>query len=248
MSHPDARDDARGSARPLAAQVTAAGLVGLAVARWAVMSSAAPYRAVLPASWMSGEAIGLTRVAANAAACVVFLVALPWFVLRWRDARDGCFSEWKGMIARGGLPGRGWFPWLAASCAAVAIAALAVRVSPTIGSAYPIYRGACERFDAAALLAETAYAVVIVATELFYRGALLVAFRSTMGRKALLAMAVVCAFDHVGAPWIELATSGLGALVLGWIALRTRSVWPGCAVHLSLALGIDAASCMALLR
>ena len=57
-------------------------------------------------------------------------------------------------------------------------------------------------------------------------------------------MALACGLDHVGAPAAELITSAAGAWLLGWLALRARSVWPGLVMHLALAWSVDVGCCL----
>jgi len=231
--------------RALGALPILALMISFAAMRWFAMSTAAPYRAVLPDAWMRGSALGLTRLAINAVACVLFLVVLPGCVVRLRDREEGWWSATVSRVVRtGSPPGGGWW-WPIGPLVSIAVGVGAAQAIPSICSAYPIYRDACLGLGRRTLVAEGAYAVILLATELYYRGALLVAMRSMIGGWALPAMAMICAMDHAGAPAAEWVTSGVGAWVLGWIALRSRSIWPGYALHLGLAWGADAGCCAA---
>ncbi len=220
-------------------------LICFAAMRWFAMSTAAPYRAAFPDAWMRGSALGLTRLAINAVVCVLFLVVLPGCVVRLRDREEGWWTATVSMVGRASFPpGGGWW-WSIGPLASIAVGVGAAQMIPSICSVYPIYRDACLGLGGHTLVAEAAYAVILLATELYYRGVLLVAFRSMIGGWAVPAMAMVCAMDHAGAPAAEWVTSGVGAVALGWIALRARSIWPGFALHLGLAWGTDAGCCAA---
>ena len=47
------------------------------------------------------------------------------------------------------------------------------------------------------------------------------------------------ALIHIYKPFPEAVGSIIAGYVLGWLALRTRSIWPGVFVHCSVALAMD---------
>jgi membrane protease YdiL (CAAX protease family) len=220
-------------------------LLAFPLVRWLIMLSPAPLQALFPGAWFQGTTLGLVRVTANAAACVLLLVLAPWLTVRALEARTGWATATTSMLGLGGArPLAFWRITAAAAALAGALALMSRLLLPSLCAAYPLYRGACAAPWPATLLAETMYLGVILSTEFFYRGVLLTALRASTPRAALPVMALACGLDHLGAPLPELATSVAGAWLLGWMALRTRSIWPGAAAHATLALGVDAACCV----
>jgi membrane protease YdiL (CAAX protease family) len=60
-----------------------------------------------------------------------------------------------------------------------------------------------------------------------------------LGRFAIVLQAVPCAVMHLGKPSLEVLASFPAAVVLGAIAYRTRSVFPGWLLHFAIALLIN---------
>lgn len=87
------------------------------------------------------------------------------------------------------------------------------------------------------------YAVYYVAFELFYRGFLLRLFEPLWGLRAAIWLQAVCAtLVHLGKPWPETALALPASLVLGLIAVRTRSLlWP-VLLHFAIGMTTDLAS------
>ena len=89
---------------------------------------------------------------------------------------------------------------------------------------------------------ELAYGWDFVATELVFRGLLVIGLAYVMGRRAVLPMVVTYAFLHFGKPLGETIGSVFGGYILGVIALRTRNIWGGVAIHLGVAWLMEAAA------
>jgi membrane protease YdiL (CAAX protease family) len=47
---------------------------------------------------------------------------------------------------------------------------------------------------------------------------------------------------HYGKPFLEANAAIVAGIVLGTLALRTRSIWCGCLVHVSVAISMDIAA------
>lgn len=103
---------------------------------------------------------------------------------------------------------------------------------------YPFYRLAFRSgFD---LLAwEPIYLSQFVFLEFFFRGFLLHALRPAFGANAIFVMLVPYLMIHFAKPWPEAAGAILFGLLLGILALRSRSIWGGAAVHMSVAFSMD---------
>ncbi len=73
-------------------------------------------------------------------------------------------------------------------------------------------------------------ALIPTMEELFFRGFLLFGMRERYGAvPAVLGSACLFGVSHLNAVAAVYAT--VAGLVLGWLALRTRSIWPGIALH-----------------
>jgi membrane protease YdiL (CAAX protease family) len=114
---------------------------------------------------------------------------------------------------------------------------------PRFQQTYPFYTDwAAGSGSLAGLLAWWAmYAATFVALEFFFRGFLVTAGFGLVRWWAIPAMAAPYCLLHLDKPLPELVTSLFGGLVLGVVALRTRSILAGVLAHVTLAIGTDAA-------
>lgn len=85
------------------------------------------------------------------------------------------------------------------------------------------------------MIFETCYGIDFFATELFFRGFMILAFAKYLGRGAILPMAVFYVFIHFGKPPGEAISAFLGGTVLGIFAFETKSIWGGVIVHVGIA-------------
>lgn len=85
------------------------------------------------------------------------------------------------------------------------------------------------------------YASTFVALEFFFRGFLVTAGFQLIGWWAIPAMAAPYCLLHLDKPLPEMVTSLFGGLLLGVVALRTRSILAGVLSHVTLAIGTDLA-------
>lgn len=143
--------------------------------------------------------------------------------------------------------GLGWgessrWLWACALLAGVIITfAFVASHSDSFQRTYPFYHLA-GRSWADLLLWEVIYLSQFVFLEFFFRGFLLHALAPRFGAAAIFVMVIPYLMIHFPKPWPE----ALGALpfgiLLGVIALRSRSIWGGALVHMSIALSMDVMS------
>ncbi|GAB4130735.1 MAG: hypothetical protein Fur0041_00210 [Bacteroidia bacterium] len=86
-----------------------------------------------------------------------------------------------------------------------------------------------------AAIFETCYAVDFFATEVFFRGFMILAFSKFIGRSIILPVAAFYVFIHFGKPLGETISAFFGGVVLGIITYETRSIWGGVIVHVGIA-------------
>jgi membrane protease YdiL (CAAX protease family) len=140
-----------------------------------------------------------------------------------------------------GLRGRGFLKhvWIYALCLAVVLPLLVVVVyQPDFGSYYPFYKQASRSYvDFAAW--EAMYFLQFFALELFFRGWILGALRHSLGSSAIFAMALPYCMIHFGKPYLEANGAIVAGVVLGSLSMRTRSIYAGFLVHITVALSMD---------
>jgi membrane protease YdiL (CAAX protease family) len=101
-------------------------------------------------------------------------------------------------------------------------------------SVYPFYRGPRQ------LSWELLYGLTFVSLEFFFRGFGVFALEPVMGRLAIFVMMIPYTMVHFQKPLPEVVGAVAAGIVLGHMALRTRSIWGGTAVHLAVAWTMDA--------
>ena len=92
---------------------------------------------------------------------------------------------------------------------------------------------------ASALSFESSYAFDLFCIELLFRGCLVIGMYSLLGRHAVLPMVTLYLVIHFGKPMGEAISSIVGGYALGIIALRTKSIWGGIALHIGIAMMME---------
>ena len=88
----------------------------------------------------------------------------------------------------------------------------------------------------------TFYALQFVAIETFFRGFLVLGLAEVLGSTAVLVATVPYLMIHFVKPPLEAAASIVGGIVMGTLALRSRSIWWGVALHVAIAALMDVMS------
>lgn len=73
----------------------------------------------------------------------------------------------------------------------------------------------------------------------FFRGFMLETLAPRLGAGAIFVMAVPYMMIHLSKPWPEAAGAIAFGILLGILALRSRSIWGGALVHVTIALSMD---------
>jgi hypothetical protein len=103
---------------------------------------------------------------------------------------------------------------------------------------YPKYAGAGDSLEQL-LLWEAAYTFQFLMLEFFFRGFLIFALSRFIGSLSLFVMVVPYAMIHLAKPLPECLGAILTGIVLGTIALRTRSIYGGVLVHSVIGISMD---------
>lgn len=129
--------------------------------------------------------------------------------------------------------------WIYALCLAVVLPLLVfVAGQPDFGAYYPFYKSSSRSwFDFGTW--ELMYFVQFFCLELFFRGFVLGTLRRSLGSAAIFAMAVPYCMIHYGKPYLESHGAILAGIVLGSLSMKTRSIYAGFLVHITVALGMD---------
>lgn len=118
--------------------------------------------------------------------------------------------------------------------AAVVPAVLLASREPDFRMVYPLYRASSRSwFDL--LLWEGLYFLQFFALEAFFRGFGIGVLRRSFGSGAIFAMAVPYCMIHFDKPYFEAMGAILTAIVLGSLCARTRSIYPGFLMHITVA-------------
>jgi membrane protease YdiL (CAAX protease family) len=111
-------------------------------------------------------------------------------------------------------------------------------LSDSFRETYPFYRMANRsHFDLWSW--ELLYVVQFISLEFFFRGFLLQALRRVMGANAIFVMMIPYCMIHYGKPAPETFGAIGAGLVLGTLAMRTRSIWGGVLIHCGVAITMD---------
>jgi membrane protease YdiL (CAAX protease family) len=78
-----------------------------------------------------------------------------------------------------------------------------------------------------------------VALEFFFRGFMVQGLAPRLGWAAIFAMVVPYNMLHYGKPMPEALAAIVGGIVLGTLAMKTKSIWLGASLHISIALTMD---------
>lgn len=108
--------------------------------------------------------------------------------------------------------------------------------APSFHNFYPMYKPAGLQDW---VVYEAVYLLQFVFLEFFFRGFALFRLESRFGLHAVTLMVVPYALIHIHKPFPEALGAIVAGIVLGILALKSRSIWPGVLVHCSVALMMD---------
>ena len=158
---------------------------------------------------------------------------LPFAIWRVAFPRDSLLDL--GMRTKGFLK----HLWIYASFLAVMLPLLFLMSRQSdFGSYYPFYRQA-SRSWVDFLAWEAIYFFQFFALECFFRGWWLGVLRHSMGSAAIFAMSVPYCMIHYGKPFLEANGAIVAGIALGSLAMRTKSIYSGFLVHITVAGVMD---------
>lgn len=160
-------------------------------------------------------------------------VVIPFAVWKLVFRKDSLLDM--GLRLRGLLS----HAWIYGLCLAVVLPAVfIVSRSPDFGNYYPFYKLASRSwFDL--ICWEAMYFAQFFALEVFFRGFWLSGLKTTLGSGAIFAMCVPYCMIHYGKPYLEAAGAVVAGIALGSLSMKTRSIYSGFIVHVTVALSMD---------
>lgn len=167
----------------------------------------------------------------------LLLMLLPWVIIRITNG----FAKIEDRVPSLGLGLGDWKVGLPACVLfyGVMVVLLSVVVwTQDFRGKYPLYEDA-DRSLAMFLSYEMAYALYFVAWEFFFRGFMTFSLEKTLGVWAAFVQMLPFVVMHFGKPDLESMSSVFGGIALGWLALRTRSIWYGVFIHAATAVTLD---------
>lgn len=83
------------------------------------------------------------------------------------------------------------------------------------------------------------YLIQFLYLEFFFRGYILFNLEKSFGYYSVFIMAIPYCMIHFHKPMLEAFSAIVAGIILGTLALRTRSIWYGVLIHVSVALTMD---------
>ncbi|HET9954355.1 MAG TPA: CPBP family intramembrane glutamic endopeptidase [Polyangiaceae bacterium] len=150
------------------------------------------------------------------------------FVLRRRLRDHGFHFTWEPKV---------WLLYLGMLAIVLPLTALAARTDSFLAT-YPKYPNAGQSLPQL-LIWDLAYAFQFLMIEFFFRGFLIFSLARYVGSLAIFIMVIPYAMIHLNKPLLECLGSIITGIVLGTVALRTRSIYGGVVVHSAVAWAMD---------
>ncbi|MBU0487810.1 MAG: CPBP family intramembrane metalloprotease [Bacteroidetes bacterium] len=112
--------------------------------------------------------------------------------------------------------------------------------SASFQSRYPFYQPANDESLATTFVWwEMLYLLQFVGLEFFFRGFMVHGTREAIGANAVLFMMVPYCMIHFGKPLPEAIAAIIAGLALGYVSLKSRSIWIGVMLHYCVAITMD---------
>jgi len=173
--------------------------------------------------WATGQTL-LYAVAPMLIIKLVFRERLSDYGLKFRGVFDG------------------WWVYLVMFSVMLPIV-LYVSASAAFQRQYPFYHpGDAEPLWPRFWIWQLFYAAQFVALEFFFRGFMLHGVKHRLGAYAIFVMTVPYCMIHFGKPMRETFAAIVAGVLLGFMSLKTRSVWLGAALHIGVAITMDVAA------
>lgn len=122
-------------------------------------------------------------------------------------------------------------------------AVIVVSYTDAFQRTYPFYKlGAEEQLWPRFFIWQAFYALQFVSLEFFFRGFMVHGTKRQLGIYSIFVMMIPYCMIHFGKPFLETLGAIIAGIVLGFMSLKTRSIWLGAASHISVAMTMDFAA------
>ncbi|MSR32007.1 MAG: CPBP family intramembrane metalloprotease [Gemmataceae bacterium] len=131
-------------------------------------------------------------------------------------------------------------PWLLLALVVMAPLVWMASGRPRFLLVYPFYEPARVSFPAwDFFLWEVLYAFQFLALELFFRGFLIHSTIPVIGAWSIPVMVIPYCMIHFHKPFLEAFAAILAGVFLGWLGIKTKSIFPGAILHIMVAWSMD---------
>lgn len=209
------------------------GLDGLR-ALFALLDGATPAEDGLEARLRASGFWDMAKLAHWSGARVIGYFVLPAIVIKLRGARVR-----DQYLTTTGLAQHAWMYGIA--YAIVFVCVVIASFTSEFSTYYPFYDLA-HRSWMDFVSWELMYAAHFFALEFFFRGFVLRSCERSFGSQAIFVSMVPYVMVHFGKPMVETFGALIAGVFLGTLAMRTRSIWLGFAIHVSIAWSMDVAA------
>ena len=164
---------------------------------------------------------------------LITLLLLPMLVVKF--GVKGRLRDYGCRLSNGKL---GWGFAIGGWMLMLPLLLLAVRLFPAFLAKYPLNKLAATSCKTL-LLYELAYGAYLFAWEFFFRGLMLFGLEKRFGNYSILIQTIPFAVMHYSKPFPEAVGSIVAGLLLGVVAIETRSFIYGAAIHWLVAASMD---------
>lgn len=165
-------------------------------------------------------------------ACLILFFAIPYIFIRLvfhERLKDHGFTI-KGI--------RRYMPIYLAMILVVIPLVVIVSFSKSFSDHYPLYQQAGSSWGNF-LIWELSYGLYFLILEFFFRGFMIFSFARYLGSFSIFVMVIPYVMIHFGKPFAETLGSIIAGIFLGTLALRTRSIFGGVFIHITIAWSMD---------
>ena len=165
-------------------------------------------------------------------ACVILYLITPYVYIRLAFNEKLKDHGWT-------LKGIARYKWLYIAMILVVLPLVVlVSFSKSFSEHYPLYQDAGSSLIAL-IIWELSYGLYFVIIEFFFRGFMVFSLARYIGSLSIFVMNIPYVMIHFGKPAAETIGSIIAGIALGTLSLRTRSIFGGVIVHITIAYGMD---------
>jgi hypothetical protein len=165
-------------------------------------------------------------------ACLILFFVIPYVFIRivfHERLRDHGFTM-KGINR--------YMPIYLAMILVVIPLVVIVSFSKSFSEHYPLYQQAGDSWGNL-LIWELSYGIYFIVLEFFFRGFMIFSLARYLGSFSIFVMTIPYVMVHFGKPFAETLGSIIAGIFLGTLALRTRSIFGGVFIHITIAWSMD---------